>query len=164
MLISSVLYHFLPSPCKVKSSKRNLFLTYNCTAWHFWRNSIFFCCPIGSRCLFPPLPCVDFGWILCIHLLLAGHRKWKEFFSHWGENFSMTGKSTHFTKMNQAHLIKKSKASQKPGSSRNTEMPLCGTMATINHLELGNYCTNNTNYLFHTLTACKTLEELGWES
>ena len=73
----------------------------------------------------------------------------------------MTGKSTHFTKMNQMHPIKKSKASQKPGSSRNTEMPLCGTMATINHLELGNYCTNNTNYLFHTLTACKTLEELG---
>ena len=65
----------------------------------------------------------------------------------------MTGQSTHFTKMNQMHLIKKSKVSQKPGSSRNNEMPLCGTMATINHLDLGNYCTNNTIYFIPWLHA-----------
>lgn len=69
----------------------------------------------------------------------------------------MTRKSTHFTKMNQMHLVKKSKVSQKPGSSINTEMPLCGTMATINHLDLGNYRTNNTIYFIPI--ACKTLEE-----
>lgn len=96
--------------------------TYNCTAWNFWRNSIFLCCPIGSRCLFPPLPCVDFGWILCIHIIKLVIESEKKIFSHWGGKKSVTSisemlltqiylakdqfHSTHFTKMSQSHQAK----------------------------------------------------------
>lgn len=116
-----MLYQFFYPPSRLYAQHRNLFLTYNCTAWHFRRNPIFLCCPIGSRYLFPPLPCVDFGWTLCIHLLLTGHTKWKRIFSHWGWKKSVTSisemltqiysakdqfHSTHFTKKIQLHLEK----------------------------------------------------------
>lgn len=163
-----MLYQFFTCPRGLYAQHRNLFLTYNCTAWHFRRNPIFLCCPIGSRYLFPPLPCVDFGWTLCIHLLLTGHTKWKRIFSHWGRKKSVTSisemltqiysakdqfHSTYFTKKIQLHL-EKNKASQNVGSSRNSEMPLCGTMATINHLTWKLFLLTNeacmliTNFIF----------------
>lgn len=111
---------YLP-PARLNVQHRKLFLTYNCTAWHFGSNPIFLCCPIGSRCLFPPFSCVDFGWILCIHLLLTSHRKWKRIFSRWGRKKSVTSISemltqiysakdqfhgTYFPKKSQLHLAK----------------------------------------------------------
>lgn len=79
MATSSMSYCSLPPPPGCCQSQ---LFTYNCATLHFGRNSIFLCCSIRARCLFPPLPRIDFSWTLCIHLLLTAQKKrgwwWKK--------------------------------------------------------------------------------------